>query len=142
MSGFDQFTFLRNREAKLPLTQEERETFTLWPTLVAMSMSKADNMPLILDKMNTLGFSRLPKELQAVCITQFDGKKLSGQWQKQKETSKKVKKEYILRICKIFDCSENDAKSAIDNNRYDENVINDLYERLYETENIKFRKRS
>ena len=138
MSRFDCFEFLRNRIKCIPPTQEEQETFDFWSTLVAFSMVPG-SVPVI-DAINTIGFSRLPKKIQCMAFTQLDGKSMYGQWQKTKTSKVSAKKDVIDKMCRLFGCSENEARSYIDYEIYDEKRINHLYQMIYEPENVKISK--
>ena len=138
MARFNQFEFLRNRTKCIPPTQEEQESFDFWSTLVAFSM--APGAAPACDKINTVGFSRLPKKFQCMAFTQLDGKQMYGQWQKAKVSKTKSTKDFADKLCKLFDCSENEAKSFIENKIFDEKRINHLYERVYEPEKVKISK--
>jgi len=138
MSRFDCFEFLRNRTKCIPPTQEEQETFDFWSTLVAFSMVPG-SMP-VTDAINTVGFSRLPKKVQCMTFTQLDGKSMYGQWQKAKASKTKSTKDFIDKLCKLFGCSENEAKSFIDHKIFDEKRINHLYNRVYEPDKVKISK--
>ena len=139
MPKFNQFEFLENRTKCVPLNQEEIETFDLWNTLIAFSIAEG-SMP-VADKINRLGFSRLPKKIQCMAFTQLEGKNLRGQWQKAKAKKIKSKKEYIHNLCELLGCSENEAKDYVRYNTFDEKVIKELYIRVYEPENVKIRKK-
>ena len=75
-----------------------------------------------------------------MAFTQLDGRYMYGKWQKAKATTTESKKDYVNKMCKLFDCSENEAKSLIENKIYDEKRINNLYEMAYEPEKIKVAK--
>ena len=138
MDRFNSFDFLSKRTKCIPPTQEEQESFDFWSTLVAFSMVPG-SMP-VCDAINTIGFSRLPKKFQCMAFTQLDGKYMHGKWQKIKTSKTKSNKDYTNKICKLLDCSENEAKSLVDNKILDEKRINYLYEMTYEPDKVKISK--
>lgn len=138
MARFNPFDFLGERTKCIPPTQEQQESFDFWSTLVAFSMVPG-SVP-VCDAINTIGFSRLPKKFQCMAFTQLDGRYMYGKWQKAKATTTESKKDYVNKMCKLFDCSENEAKSLIENKIYDEKRINNLYEMAFEPEKIKVAK--
>jgi len=140
MAKYNPFDFLKNRKICIPPTEEEKQGFNLFMTIMAMSMAKGVNN--ILEKLNTESFYKLPKKTQCMAFTSLDGKNLMGTWQKSRKTSKtEAKSELKERITKLFNCSEHQAENYIKYELIDEKKINDLYQRLYEPETVRISKR-
>lgn len=138
MGRFNRFEFLQNRKKCIPPSDEEKATFDFWNTLVAFSMIPGSAS--VTDKINTIGFSKLPKKIQCMAFTQLDGKNMYGQWQRAKVKATASKKEYIQKLCKLFECSENTAKSYVEHKIFDEKRINHLHDMVYEPDKLKISK--
>lgn len=140
MARFDFFDYLRNRKLCIPPSPEEKANFNLFMTIRSMSMAQGVNG--ILEKVNTTAFTKLQKETQCMAFTSLDGKNLSGVWQLSKKTTKtETKKELKERITKLFNCSDNQADNYIKYNLVDTKKVNELYERIYEPELVKISKK-
>jgi len=140
MGSFSPFTFLRNRELCIPLTQEEMDTFALWPTQVAISMARG--MSQVIGKTNTTSFFKLPKKYQCMALTSLNGYGLRGAWQKYKKKQKsKSSNDLVEKVVRLFDCSENEARNYVDFNLINEKKMNILYQRVFEPNTVKIRKK-
>ena len=140
MGRFDFFKYLDERRRSIPPSEVDIENFD--PYMTQMGISMAKGMDGVLDRINTESFFKLTKRQQCLAFTALDGYDFRGAWQKTKKKSvSKTKDEFRDRIVKVFDCTENDANSYIEDGLLDKKVINELYLRAFEPENVKIRKK-
>jgi hypothetical protein len=137
MAKFDAFTFLANRKRGIEPTPEDLDTFDPFMTQMVLSMKGYHN---IIDRLNTKEFFDLPKSIQCMAYTSFDGYSLYAPWKKAKAGKKNKKDDDIHMIMKIYDLSRSEAESCIQFNTVDMDEVTELYCKIYEPEKINFRK--
>ena len=137
MAKFDAFAFIRNRQYNKQLTQEELETFEPFMAQMVLSMKGFHN---ILDKLNTKEFFDLPKNIQCLAYTSFDGYEVMAPWKKTKVGKKDTKTESIDKLMKLYNISRSEAESCLQFNTVDMDEVDELYCKIYEPEKINFRK--
>ena len=72
-------------------------------------------------------------------VKYLDGKYLSGKWKLTKQSKSHSNADYIKMVMKVLKCSKNDAMCYVNHNNLDRELIEEIYTRMYEPENIKFR---
>lgn len=140
MSSFDYFSFMTGRRNAIEPTEEDKTTFNLYMCQMLLSMDTRKSILGILDKVNTLEFFDLPKPIQCMAFTTLDGASLNLKWKKSKSESKNETKDLVEKVMKVYNISHNDAVSCVRCKTINEDVVNELYTVLYETDTIKFRK--
>jgi len=139
MANFDYFAFMHNRRSSIEPTEDEKREFNLFMTQMVLSMDTRQSVINILDKINTKEFFSLPNDIQCMAFTTLDGASLNLKWKKSKAGSQESHKETIEKIMKVYKLSHNDAESCIRFNTINMNELNELYTRIYDTDDIKFR---
>lgn len=137
MAKFNPFEFLKNRKQRIQPTEEEFDTFDPYMTQMALSMK---GYVSVLDRINTTEFFNLPKDIQCLAYTSFDGYDLSAPWKKSKKTAVEKKDDYIHKIMTLYKMSRSEAESCLHYKTVDLEEVDELYTRIYEPEKINFRK--
>ena len=138
MANFDYFKFMKGRFSSVQPTEEDLKEFNLYMCQMVLSMDKRF-LPH-LQKINTISFFDLPKNIQCLAFTSFDGVNIDTSWKKAKASTKADRKDTIEKIMKVYNMSRNEADSCIKFKTIDLDELDDLYTRLFEPETIKFRK--
>ena len=108
--GYSPFTFLGNRKKSVPPNEGEIEGFDVFMTQKVLSMSGNWN---ISDYTNTLAFFNLPKRIQCLAYTSFDGNYIPVKWKLAKKAKTELTEENITYIMGKYHVSRNDAISCI-----------------------------
>ena len=137
MAKFDAFQFLKDRRLSIEPTEEQLDTFDMYMTQMALSMVKTHRH--ICEKTNTEAFFALPKSIQCRAFTSLDGSNLYVKWVGGKKSAAEERDETIEKVMKVYDCSSNEARSFLSNKIIDLDKLEDLYTRIYATNDVKFR---
>lgn len=139
MARFDSFQFLNNRTSSIEPTEEQFETFDLYMTQMALSMSKSYKH--ICKKTNTRNFFALPKYIQCMAFTSLDGKSLYGKWNKSRRSASQEREELVEKVMALYDCSSNEAKSFLNHGLVNIEKMEELYTKIHDPTSINFRKK-
>lgn len=141
MANFDYFAFMNGRRNGVEPTEEEKNTFNMYMCQMLLSMDTRKSVLAILDKINTIQFFDLPKQIQCMAFTSLDkaNPPLSSKWKKTKAESTSEVKEMIEKVMKVYNMSHNDAVSCVRCKTINEDTVNELYSHLFESDGIKFR---
>lgn len=137
MANFDAFTFIKDRYNSISPTDEDFDNFNHFMAQRVLAMR--EGYEDIANSMNTEQFFALPRHIQCQAYTSFDGKYLSGKWKLTKQSKSHSNADYIKMVMKVLKCSKNDAMCYVNHNNLDRELIEEIYTRMYEPENIKFR---
>lgn len=137
MANFDYFAFVNARKHSIAPTEEDLKEFNLYMTQMVLSMDI--RFIDVLNKMNTKEFFSLPKNIQCMAFTSFDGVNIDTSWKKSKASTKAGHIELIDKIMKVYNMSHNEAESCVKFRTIDIAELEDLYTRIYEPETIKFK---
>lgn len=142
MSNFDYFSFMNGRRSGVEPTEDEKNSFNMYMCQMVLSMDSRKSILNILDKINTIQFFDLPKPIQCMAFTSLDKATPSFdfRWKKTKSASVNDEKELIEKTMKVYNMSHNDAISCVRCKTINESDVNELYNILYESDTIKFRK--
>jgi hypothetical protein len=139
---FDAVDFLTTRRNKLPLSQDQLQHFQPFMVMKFVSMSSQFGSRdwKILMACNTLSWHRLPRDIQAMAWTTFDGRSFQGPWKLPKGGSGAKKDDSIIeKISVVYECSHNDAESMLNFKLIDIAKVESLYEKIADPDSIKFR---
>lgn len=140
MGNYNPYKFLSNRKICIPPTEEEKDNFELYITQMFMSMAKG--VENVIERTNTPAFFKIPKKYQCMAFTALDGFELTGVWKKfKKKPASKTKKGLREKVSALLKCSASDAESYIKAGLIDTKTINDLWERVYDPNSVKVRKK-
>lgn len=137
MAKFNHFQFLKDRAQRIEPSEEDLAEFNLFMTQMALSMDK--RFIDVCDRINTEQFYKLPKNIQCMAFTSFDGVSIDMRWKKAKAGSGKQRSDQIEMIMSVFNLSYNEAESCLNFGTVDMTEVEELYARLYDTKEIKFR---
>lgn len=138
MAKFNHFEFLKNRKFSIEPSPEDLKEFNLFMTQMALSMDSRYNN--ICDALNTEQFFKLPKNIQCLAFTSFDGVSFDMRWKKAKAGSTKTIKDQIFMVMSVFDLSYNEADSCIKFGTVDMKEVEELHAKLFDNKSINFRK--
>lgn len=130
---FDPFKFLVNRELGVTPTNEDYVYFNNFITCAALSMHPKFSKTAL--HTNTIAFGRLPKKIQCEAYMALNGNPFPYVPYLKKST-KKIPKEDIEMVAKIFEMSNNKAKDMIESGRLDMDKISSLYREVYAPQTI------
>lgn len=138
MGNFNHFEFLKDREYAIKPSESDLVDFNLYMIQMALSMDSRFNH--ICDAINTEHFFKLPKNIQCLAFTSFNGVSFDMRWKKSKAGSVKLIKDQVLMVMEVFDLSYNEADSCIKFGTVDMNEVQELHEQIYNNKAINFRK--
>ena len=139
MAKFDSFQFLSDRAHSIEPTEEQKSSFDMFMTQMALSMVKSHKH--ICNKTNTRNFFALPKEIQCMAFTTLDGKSLYGKWNKARKSSTSERDELVEKVVTLYDCTYNEARSFLSQGLIDLEKMDELYTKIHDPDSIKFRKK-
>jgi len=137
MSRFSPFSFIDDRLANLPINDSDKKNFELYNVQRYLSTDK--RLSNIVCNFNTTYYYALPKDIQAMAMTAFNGKKLNVRWYFPKVGSNDEKNKNIEKIMMVYDMSYNSVISCLKFGTIDMEKVNDLYTKIYENSTIKFK---
>ena len=129
---FNPFDFINNREKSIEPTIDELENFNNFSTMTYLSMFP--RYTEIANRIfNTMQFSKLSKQHQCIAYTSLNGNHFPYvQYIKKGSSSKKVPKETIEKLCKLFNSTFKEVSRMIDDKFIDIDKALDLYAEYYE----------
>jgi len=139
MADFNPFTFIEGRQHSLAPTDNDLENFNHFMTQRCIAMKKGYED--IANSMNTEQFFALPTNIQCYAYTSFDGNYLKAKWKLSKKAKVAEHSDMVKMVMKVLTCSRNDAECYIRHGNVDEQLMEDIYIKLYEPDKIKFRKK-
>jgi len=139
MANFNAFTFIGNRQAGVDPTHDDIEQFNHFMAQRCLAMKKGYEAHA--NGMNTDQFFALPKEIQCYAYTSFDGQYLSAKWKLSKKATADTHNDMVKMVMAVLACSRNDAECYLRHGNIDKEKMEEIYIKLYEPENIKFRKK-
>jgi hypothetical protein len=145
MARFDCFRFLSDRKDGIVPSNDDMDTFDLFQTNRAFSMSANDpryrdikvKIDLI-DKFDALSFHRLEKKHQCMAYTALNDMFCQGRWIfPKKEASNQTKiSDLIDKLCKIFDCGDSTAREWLRRKLYTPEEIDMMYTYLFDRDSL------
>lgn len=139
MANFNPFGFIDARQNSVEPTDDDLEHFNHFMAQRCIAMKKGYED--VANAMNTDQFFALPKHIQCYAYTSFDGKYLKAKWKLSKKTKVDERNDMVKMVMKVLSCSRNDAECYLRHGNIDEEKMEEIYIKLYEPENIKFRKK-
>lgn len=138
MANFNHFEFLKDRQYAIEPSEDDLADFNLYMTQMALSMDSRFNH--VCDAINTEQFFKLPKNIQCLAFTSFDGVVFDMRWKKAKAGSTKAIKDQVSMVMEVFDLSYNEADSCIKFGTVDMKEVEELHAQIYNNKAINFRK--
>lgn len=137
---FDALEFVANRNAGLKVSEQEIMDFLPYNAFQAISMDARFIKQVT--ALNTIEFSKLPKEAQAKIFNGFNNRGINVTWCRAKAADNAAKEKFIEKAMTIYKMPYNTVVECMRHGLLDINYIEETYACQYEGRVIKTRKPS
>ena len=139
MADFNPFSFIEQRQYGNEPTDADLEHFNHFMSQRCVAMKKGYETTA--NAMNTEQFFALPKHLQCYAYTALDGQSLKAKWKLSKKSKADEHNDMVKMVMKVLECSRTDSECYLRHGNIDKEKMEEIYIKLYEPEQIKFRKK-
>lgn len=122
---FDPFLFVQNRIAGKRVTMDETIDFSSYNVLAVLS-SDVSLVPCV-SALNTIGFTKLPKDVQAKIFNGFNHIYMDTRWGRAKAADVAQREHLIKKIMAVYGTTYNTAVYHLDCGRIDVDFVNEKY---------------